>query len=398
MDWDCIAVGGGLAGSALGIALAREGRRVLVLEREKSFRDRVRGEVFLPWGVNELRDLGLYDEIVGKCAHPVRYWTSHARGPSRPRDLEATCPREAHCLHFLHPDLQETLIAAAEDTGAEVRRGVVVTKVEPGQKPKVTMGYNGKEETLSASLVVGADGRTSKVRGWCGFEADRDPERMVVAGCLLEGTDTPHDSVHIFRREGHGEGALVFPISRDRLRIYFLYRKLEKRRGLSGASKVATFIESCKRVGVPSDWLARAKACGPLAEFDGADLWVKHPYRDGVALVGDAASANDPSWGNGLSLAVRDVRTLVDQLLATDDLNQAGRSYAETHDRYFGRLNQLTRWLTDLNYEIGPEADALRARAIPLIREDPTRVPDYISYGPDSPSDEMVRKRLFGEV
>ena len=60
MSYDVITVGGGLGGSVPAFSLAREGLRVLVLERETEFKDRVRGEGLLPWGVNEARGLGVY--------------------------------------------------------------------------------------------------------------------------------------------------------------------------------------------------------------------------------------------------------------------------------------------------------------------------------------------------
>ena len=75
-NYDVAIVGGGIGGAALAIALGRDGRRVLVLERTTEFRDRVRGEGILPWGVNIARDLGIYD-VLESVGHPVRYWTSH---------------------------------------------------------------------------------------------------------------------------------------------------------------------------------------------------------------------------------------------------------------------------------------------------------------------------------
>jgi 2-polyprenyl-6-methoxyphenol hydroxylase-like FAD-dependent oxidoreductase len=60
VDYDLIIVGGGLAGSSLGAALAREGRHILIVEREAVFRDRVRGEGMLPWGADEAQKLGIY--------------------------------------------------------------------------------------------------------------------------------------------------------------------------------------------------------------------------------------------------------------------------------------------------------------------------------------------------
>ena len=38
-----------------------------------------------------------------------------------------------------------------------------------------------------------------------------------------------------------------------------------------------------------------------------------------------------------------------------------------------------------------------RDEALPLIAEDPTRVPDHLLSGPDLPADEAVRRRFFGE-
>ena len=55
--YDVITVGGGLAGAALAKRLAENGMRVLVLEREVAFRDRVRGEQMHCWGVAEARTL-----------------------------------------------------------------------------------------------------------------------------------------------------------------------------------------------------------------------------------------------------------------------------------------------------------------------------------------------------
>jgi 2-polyprenyl-6-methoxyphenol hydroxylase-like FAD-dependent oxidoreductase len=124
---------------------------------------------------------------------------------------------------------------------------------------------------------------------------------------------------------------------------------------------------------------------------------VNHPYRDGVVLVGDAAAASDPSWGCGLSLTLRDVRVLRDQLLMTDDWETAAHAYAAAHDRYYGALHRIQGWATALLYDIGPEAEARRARVLPRHAEEPDRWPDMLGLGPDAPSDETARRRCFAE-
>ena len=41
--------------------------------------------------------------------------------------------------------------------------------------------------------------------------------------------------------------------------------------------------------------------------------------------------------------------------------------------------------------------NAIRARALPRIADDQTRVPDHLLSGPELPADEEVQKRFFGE-
>jgi 2-polyprenyl-6-methoxyphenol hydroxylase-like FAD-dependent oxidoreductase len=53
-----------MGASTLAIAMARSGARVLVLEKETKFRDRVRGEALAPWGVAEARKLGIADLLL----------------------------------------------------------------------------------------------------------------------------------------------------------------------------------------------------------------------------------------------------------------------------------------------------------------------------------------------
>src|SRR5579872_3518206 len=91
-EYDVITVGGGLGGSALAKTLAESGARVLVLERDLRFRDRVRGECLLPWGIPDARALGLEAALVAHGACVVPGWTVY-RGPEpQLRDLPTTTP------------------------------------------------------------------------------------------------------------------------------------------------------------------------------------------------------------------------------------------------------------------------------------------------------------------
>jgi 2-polyprenyl-6-methoxyphenol hydroxylase-like FAD-dependent oxidoreductase len=149
--------------------------------------------------------------------------------------------------------------------------------------------------------------------------------------------------------------------------------------------------------GAAAEWYEGACAAGPLASYDARDTWVRHPHRAGLVLIGDAAASNDPSFGCGLSLTLRDVRVLADKLLASDDWSAAADSYAEEHDRHYGVIHSLTSWARTLFYDPGLVAAAVRESALTRLVADRTRGLDIVGIGPDFPCDEITRRRFFGE-
>lgn len=204
------------------------------------------------------------------------------------------------------------------------------------------------------------------------------------------------DTLYYVINPNIGQGVPLAPQGGGRVRAYLTQTKATSVR-LQGAADLPRFIEESVRSGAPAEWYAGAKAVGPLATFDGADTWVEHPYKEGVVLIGDAAATSDPSWGQGLCLTVRDVRVLRDHLLSHENWDEAGHAYAAEHDRHYGVIHRVDNWVSQMFFETGPAAEARRARALPLIAQDPTRAPDHVASGPDLPADETVRRRFFGE-
>ncbi len=399
-DYDAIVVGGGLAGATLGRSLAQGGARVLVLEQERVFRDRVRGELVQPWGVVETRALGIYDLIKRTCGYEVRLRLSQIRGqsPAKPRDLIATTPQGAGSLHFPHPDMQSVLLDACLQAGAAVQRGARVCEIATGSRPSVEVRSDEGQRTFTARLIVGADGRTSICRSKAGFTTQSDQNAMVLAGVLLESLSAPEDMVSVFINPADGEVAFLIPLGGKRFRCYSGYYPEDNRRRLSGPDALPAFLSGCIHAGAAGDWFVDAKAAGPLAAFECTETWTTHPYRAGVVLIGDAAAISNPAFGCGLALAMRDVRVLSELLIRESDWERAAQAYAEEHDRYFAKMHRLLGWMTQLFYARGPEAAARRERAFARLASDPSRAPDIAGLGPESPSDEAAYNNLFGEA
>ncbi len=407
-DYDLIIVGGGLAGSSLAIALAQTGVRILVVEQQAEFRDRIRGEILMPWGSLEAKLLGIYDILLRNCAIEATFYSRFRSGQlASLRDLRATTPANTCCMTFPHPAMQEALLDHASALGIEVARGSAVADIKPGNIPKVHIGND--SQGLSSRLVVLADGRDSRLRSLLGFEVRRDPEQLITAGMILEGdadcseilsgsAPVGANTINLFYDPTGGRMIIAARIAPKRNRVYLIHHKDVLPRRLSGRHSVDEMIRQLQATGAPGHWFDQAQQTGPFASFDGSHRWVDRPYSEGVVLVGDAAAASDPAWGRGLSRTLRDVRLLRDRLLETTDWPKAAQAYAGDHDDFYSRMRRLEAMETTLLFERGDEADRRRQHAFALFAEDPTRVPDATGLGPEAPSDDIARARFFGEV
>src|SRR6185369_13005056 len=98
---DVVIVGGGIAGASLGKSLAEAGVSVVIVEREVSFKDRVRGEQMQPWGVGEAKALGILDILQRTCGQD-QPWIDMYLGPAQiaHRNLTETTMQQAPHFNF----------------------------------------------------------------------------------------------------------------------------------------------------------------------------------------------------------------------------------------------------------------------------------------------------------
>ena len=396
-DYDLICVGGGIAGSTVGRIMAKHGCRVLILEKVTEFKDRVRGEVTTSWGTAEAKATGVYDLLESTCGHQLPWLDIHINGNLvMHRDLLSTTPESTPFYAMSHPDMQEVLLQAAEDAGAEVHRGTRVTSTLSGSPNTVTFSDEMGEKTATTRFIVGADGRSPASRKWGDFEEKQDPVRLLVCGVLLNTMNVPHDTAAFRMNTELGLMTFWFPQKNGSVRSYVVYPAAAEHR-LSGKKDVPLFIEESIKAGADPLEYEDSQAVGPLATFNGADSWISHPYNNGIALIGDAAAASDASWGEGLSLALRDARVLTEELIADDNWDEAGHRYAEKHDRNYDAVHTVGNWLTEMFMDPSEKGGKLREKAMPLIAKDLTRMPDFFALGPETPCDESARRRFYGE-
>src|SRR5262245_38525080 len=159
---DVAVVGAGPVGCVTALACAQRGARVLLLEAQAQARSRLAGEWLHPSGVQVLQRLGM-EHIAAAADHPPGHGFAVFPGPEGPPIrlqypdglLGWTCEHRA-----LVATLRET---AAAHPLIRFLPGVRVAAIA-GQHLQLAPTADAGATTLSAGLLVGADGRSSLVR------------------------------------------------------------------------------------------------------------------------------------------------------------------------------------------------------------------------------------------
>jgi len=359
--YDLVIVGGGIAGSATAIVMGRAGKSILLLEQMAVFEDRVRGEWIAPWGVTEVKWLGLYDLLMKAGGHHlsrhVTYDESRTAAESEARTLPLNmfAPDVPGPLCIGHPAHCQALYDEASRTpGVTTIRDLRVIKIVPGVSPSLTYEKDGVSQEVKAKLIVGADGRTSPVREAAGIKLHQDKPHHWFAGLLVDGANGWAEDLQAIGTEGD-LGFLAFPQGKGRVRVYGGYA-LEQRRRFSGVDGAKNFLDAFRMHSAPDNkYLADATPVGPLMSFFNNDSWTDEPFAQGVVLVGDSAGWNDPIIGLGLSITYRDVRIVTDILKASSDWSPAAfKPYAEERTERMRRL----RFVAGITAVLDMEFDA----------------------------------------
>lgn len=406
-DVDVAIVGGGIGGASLGGFLARAGLRVLILERETEFVDRVRGEWMAPWGVAELRRLGLYERFVAAGGHHLGVHIGYDElvpveaAAARPLPIADLLPGVPGPLCLEHVVMQNEALAQAIESGVDVRRGVSDVQVAAGRSPAVAFVDGGGPVEVSARLLVGADGRSSSVRRQLGIVLEEAPIDHLIAGLLVDGAPGWPEDLQAGGKVGDMH-YLVFPQGRGQVRLYVDFDAADRGRfaGAGGAERLLAAFASMPCV-PHSDAIAGARPAGPCRSYPSQDAWIDQPFVEGAVLIGDAAGYNDPIIGQGLSITLRDARMVGEILCGGDDWRaSAFAPYGTERRERLRRLRASAEFATSLNARFTPADVERRVRAIGRMAEDASLVMPLLAVyvGPEAVEASYFTREFHEQV
>ncbi len=319
-DSQVLVVGAGPAGAALAFLLASRGARVTLVERQSDFEREFRGEVVMPSGLRALEQMGVAGALASLPHHVPEHLTLHFdRRPVVSLALTPELFDGATPMTLSQPHLLEHLVQEAErHPGFRLVRGGVVRELlrENGRVRGVR--YEGREGggTLTADLVVGADGRASVARRDGGFAVREIGAPMDVVWCKLPWPSCFGAGWPARAYVGGGHLLVAVPAPDGLLQVAWVILK-------------GTYGE-LRRRGV-DDWV-RQMADHVTADL--ADHFVNHAHEisrpfllsaatdrvrgwtvPGLLLLGDAAHTMSPVGGQGINLALRDAVVAANHLV-----------------------------------------------------------------------------------
>ena len=302
MTYHAIVVGARCAGAPTAMLLARQGHRVLLLDRATLPSDTISTHVIHAPGVAALSRWGLLDKVVATGCPPIDTY-SYDFGPFTIRGAARPVGGRSSGYAPRRTVLDKMLLDAATASGVEARERFNVDSllVEDGTVVGV-VGHaeDGERVEARARIVIGADGKNSRVaKAVSAPEYETRPRLQYSYYTYFR--DLPTDGMEVFIRPDRGFAAAPTNDGLTMVVVGWPYAE-------SAAYKADVEENFLTTLALAPGFAERVHAATRTAPFLGAAVpgFFRTPFGAGWALVGDAGYNKDPITAQGISDAFLD--------------------------------------------------------------------------------------------
>ncbi|MBE15110.1 MAG: geranylgeranyl reductase [Cytophagaceae bacterium] len=327
-DCDVLIVGAGPGGTALATSLAQADISVIIIEAHSFPRDKVCGDFVGPVAIAELQKLGiagLEDFPKTNVINKAAVYLDGKEIINRPIPRKEGIPFHGRVIPRM--TLDYWLFKKAKEAGARVfekTRFKSYTITANGVKAEITT--QGKNSSLRAKMIVGADGSSSTVARIFYGSKPSNFDRILAVRAYYENISGPQDQCELYFTEASFPGYYwLFPTGKHtaNIGVGMVMETLPKNETHLNEllNKLIQEDESLKqRIGTGT----------PTGKIQGWPLATYNPTKDIISdrlvLIGDAAGLINSLNGEGIQYALLSGRWAADTIkscIAADDFSKA---------------------------------------------------------------------------
>jgi len=353
LDCEVAIVGGGVVGMTLACALGQSGLRVITIDaqtlQEAAHRQNVYAISLLSGQI--FQGLGVWDQILPRIATFTQIRLSDGDRPQqvqfRPLDLDETLGLDHLGYVAEHQPILEALHAHLVDrkTVTTIAPARVCDLNQQADYAELTLEMEGQMRTLTAQVVVAADGARSQLRQAVGItQTGWKYWQSCVTFKVKPSRSHQNIAYEKFRTQGP---FAILPLTDGRCNVVWTlpHGEAEAVMALDDARFNAAMREHF------GDHMGKLAVISPRRLFPVQLMQSKGYVRPRFAVAGDAAHCCHPVGGQGLNLGIRDAAALAEVL---SEAHHAGEDLGS-----LAVLERYERWRQPENWVILGFTDSL---------------------------------------